>query len=82
MRERYQPGTAYIPTADAALGSSLTNSTIFRLSISRSKMAAVAKKLGVSVHFRIPVPSDIEISQSVVPAQIGLIAENVGARPG
>jgi hypothetical protein len=40
-------------------------------------------KFGVpAVVFRTPVPSDIEVSQSITPAKIGLIAESIGVLPG
>jgi len=32
--------------------------------------------------FQDPVPSDIEVSQSITPAPIGLIAEAAGVLPG
>ena len=39
-------------------------------------------KFGVpAVVYRTPVPSDIDVSQSITPAQIGKIAESVGVLP-
>ena len=39
-------------------------------------------KFGVPpVVFLNPVPSDIEVSQSITPAKIGLIAESIGVLP-
>lgn len=39
-------------------------------------------KFGVpAVVYRTPVPSDIEVSQSITPAHIGKIAESVGVLP-
>jgi formyltetrahydrofolate synthetase len=49
--------------------------------LSPSESMASFVPLACNINFQNPVPSDIDVSQSITPEQIGVVAENVGLLP-